>query len=279
MRRRLQLTVLPLLLALAGSLLTPAGGAHVDAAAAEPTPGAAGLGDRLNPGLGNGGYDVLHYDLSLRYAASDPSQGLDGDETILASATQSLSSFNLDFAGKDVGAVFVNGGRAAFRRNGEELIVTPREPLPEGGQFTVRITHFTAAPTKVTGSVGSTAFIVTPDGSATAPQPYFAHLIYPCNDHPRDKATFAFSIDVPAGVKAIANGVEVGRSTRDNRTTWTYAMDEPMATELTQVAVGTWDFGTPRLHAGVVLRDVTPPSRTAFMQQALAMEPSQLDYM
>jgi hypothetical protein len=63
-----------------------------------PSPGAAGLGDRLNPGIGNGGYDVLRYDLVLRYATSDPAQAIDGDETILARATQSLSRFNLDFA-------------------------------------------------------------------------------------------------------------------------------------------------------------------------------------
>ena len=68
-------------------------------AAASPSPGAAGIGDRLNPTLGNGGYDVLHYDLDLRYATSDPAQSLLGDETIAARATQSLSRFNLDFGG------------------------------------------------------------------------------------------------------------------------------------------------------------------------------------
>ena len=52
---------------------------------------------------------------------------------------------------------------------------------------TVVITAFTAVPTKITWSVDSVAFFVTPDGSATAPQPYDAHMIYPCNDHPRDK--------------------------------------------------------------------------------------------
>ena len=64
------------------------------------SPGSAGLGDRLNPGIGNGGYDVLHYDLDLRYATSAPAQSIDGTVTILARATQSLSRFNLDFGGR-----------------------------------------------------------------------------------------------------------------------------------------------------------------------------------
>jgi aminopeptidase N len=246
---------------------------------AAPSPGAAGLGDRLNPGIGNGGYDVLHYDLYLRYATNDPAQALDGDETIVATATQSLSRFNLDFGGTSVGGVSVNGKRAAFKRNGEELIVTPSEPLPNGQQFTVSVTHFAATPTKITGDWNSVAFFVTPDGSAALPQPYGAHLIYPCNDHPRDKATFTFRIDVPAGTDAVTNGDEVGRSTRDGRTTWTYVMDQPMATELTQIAVGDWDLGAPSRHGSVILRDVTAPSKTAFMQPILAFEPSQLDYM
>src|SRR3982751_5343277 len=68
-----------------------------------PSPGAAGVGDRLFPQLGNGGYDVQHYDLDLRYATSAPTQSVDGTVTILATATQALSRFDLDFAGQSIG--------------------------------------------------------------------------------------------------------------------------------------------------------------------------------
>src|SRR3954447_15725419 len=84
-----------------------------------PSPGAAGIGDRLFPTLGNGGYDVQHYDLDLHYATAAPSQGIDGTATIVATATQSLSRFDLDFAGDGVGAVRVNGAPAAFTRDGD----------------------------------------------------------------------------------------------------------------------------------------------------------------
>ena len=57
-------------------------------ALAAPSPGAPGLRDRLFPLLGNGGYDVQHYDLDLRYATGAPSQSIDGTVTILARATQ-----------------------------------------------------------------------------------------------------------------------------------------------------------------------------------------------
>ena len=248
-------------------------------AAASPSPGSVGIGDRLNPTLGNGGYDVLHYDLDLRYATSNPAQSLLGDETIAARATQSLSRFNLDFGGNGITGVRVNGRSARFSHEGEELVVTPRHPLRKGRTFVVKVAGFTATPTAPGDTDASTAFFITPDGSATAPQPYYAHLVYPSNDHPRDKATFRFEINVPEGTKAVANGVETGRRTRHGRTKWTYVMRQPMATELTQIAVGNWDFSTPQRHHGVILRDVTAPSVTAALQPALAIEPGQLDYM
>src|SRR3954447_23565687 len=114
MRRALLLAVAAL------AVLTPT------ASAAAPSPGSAGVGDRLFPQLGNGGYDVQHYDVDLRYATSAPSQPLQGTVNILARATQALSRFDLDFSGRSVGAIFVNGTPASWRRDGEDLVITPR---------------------------------------------------------------------------------------------------------------------------------------------------------
>ena len=273
------------LLARALALRTLALAALLSVAAAFPanaatySPGAAGLGDRLNPGIGNGGYDVQDYDLRLRYATADPSQPVQGDETITARATQGLSQFNLDFGGKSVGGVAVNGAPAKFKRTGEELIVTPASPINNGATFTVVVTDFTAVPSKITWAIESVVFFVTPDGSATAPQPYFAHLIYPCNDHPRDKATFTFTIDAPAGRDAVANGTEIGHTTSDGRTIWTYRMNHPMATELTQIAVGDWDFSPTVRHGDVAIRNATAPAITAAVRPALDLTEQQLDWM
>src|SRR5262245_32730059 len=90
------------------------------------SPGAPGLGDRLYPLEGNGGYDVQHYDVDLTYGNqfSDP---VNGTVNILARATQSLSRFDLDYSGRTVSSVLVNGGPASFRRDGQELIITPRK--------------------------------------------------------------------------------------------------------------------------------------------------------
>jgi aminopeptidase N len=69
------------------------------------TAGAAGIGDPYFPDDGNGGYDVAHYNLAVRY---DPGTGvLVGVTDIEAIATQNLSQFNLDLKGLTVRSVTV----------------------------------------------------------------------------------------------------------------------------------------------------------------------------
>jgi aminopeptidase N len=250
------------------------------ATSTHPTPGAAGIGDSLFPTLGNGGYDAQHYDLALRYATSAPTQGIDGTVTMHAVATQSLSRFDLDFSGKSVGSVTVNAAPARFERNGEELVITPARPIAKGARFTVTVKHFTADPAVADPEVfPPPAFIVTPDGSATAGQPNAMHSVYPSNDHSRDKASFSFHLDVPTGETAVANGVLTGKRAHAGRTVWSYEQRQPMATELTQIAAGSFTVLKRGRVNGVPVRDVVPTRLAATLDPLLAAEKDHLKWM
>jgi aminopeptidase N len=250
--------------------------AAAPAAAAPPSPGAAGLGDRLFPLLGNGGYDTLHYNLDLRYETSEPSQSVDGTVTIVARATQALSRFNLDFGGESVGAVSVNGRSASWTREGDELVITPSRPLAKGRPFVVRVKDFVTVPGE---GATSTALFMTPHGTATAAQPDLAHFVYPSNDHPSDKASYTFRLDVPSGIVAVANGVPTGRREQGGRTTWSYVQRQPMATELIQLAVGSYDLLSAGRHRGVPIRNVIAPTLRDVGDPAVALTPQHLDWM
>lgn len=93
----------------------------------DPKPGADGVGDPLFPTLGNGGYDVRHYDLSFDF--TPVTYDFTGTMKISAKATQDLSSFNLDVDSLAIDAVKVDGKDAAFAvslgKSGQELTVTP----------------------------------------------------------------------------------------------------------------------------------------------------------
>jgi aminopeptidase N len=245
-----------------------------------PSPGAAGVGDRLFPTLGNGGYDVQHYDLDLRYATSAPSQGIDGTVTILATATQPLSRFNLDFAGDSAGGVSVNGLPARFVRDGEDLVITPKLPLLKGLPFIVQVSHYTAHPIEPDpNDLLGAPFFITPDGSATAGQPAGTHKFLPSNDTPSDKATYTIRFDVPAGEPAFANGVLLSKSTSRGRTHYVYLMRQPMATELIQLAVGNYVAIDRGRHHGLPIRDVVAPSLQTLLADKLPLETDHIDWM
>jgi aminopeptidase N len=245
-----------------------------------PTPGAAGIGDPLYPTLGNGGYDVERYELELRYETAAPDQAIDGTVEIKARATQALSRFNLDFAGDGVGSVTVNGEPASWVRDGDELVITPADPLRKGKRFRVTIAHFVTTPRAPDPDVFLGApFFMTADGSAWAAQPAGAHEIFPSNDHPRDKAAFTFRVDVPAGTTAVANGELDDHDTAGGREIWSYDQDEPMATELAQVAVGALTVISRGNHHGVTVRDVVPAHLADALEPKLAVVVDQLEWL
>src|SRR3954471_1823722 len=264
----------PFVLALAFTALLAA-----PARADSPSPGAPGVGDRLYPTLGNGGDDALHYDLDLRYLTGAPSSPVDGTVRMVAKATQSLSRFDLDFAGQSVGGVSVDGTPARFRRVGEDIVVTPRKPIRNGETFLVT-TRYTAVPTEANGDDPvTTAFFVHTAGSATAGQPNLAHYFLPSNDHPSDKATFDIRFDVPAGKTAVGNGVKVVSWPDRGRPRFVFCMGQPMATELIQLAVGDLDVTNQGVKAGVFVRDVTARPITAQIVPLLDVTGDQLAWM
>src|SRR5262249_27430593 len=172
--------------------------------------GAPGLGDPYFPGAGNGGYDVQSYRLELRYDP-DPNE-LDGHAVIAATATQDLATFNLDFGSLDIAAITVNGRAAHAQHTAEtELRVTPAALIANRSTLTIDARY--------RGKPPGDGSHPTEDGASVLGEPNAATAWFPSNDHPRDKATYDFSITVPAGLNAIANGVLRGQSTSDGWTT------------------------------------------------------------
>jgi hypothetical protein len=203
-------------------------------------PGAPGVGDPYYPLDGNGGYDVSHYDLRIRY---DPSTDvLGGHATIRARATENLSSFDLDLIGLTVRAVTVDGRRARWSRDGQELSVVPRRELDKRERFTVRVKYDGVPQPIENAALGASGFFATDDGFDIAGQPQGAATWFPANDHPTDKASYTFRVKVPNGPKVVANGRLVDRRSRQGWTTWTWQAKNPMASYLATVDVGEFDI-------------------------------------
>jgi hypothetical protein len=204
-----------------------------------PSPGTSGVGDSLYPGFGNGGYDTQHYTLNLNVTNVNTSQ-LQATTTIEAIATQSLSSFNLDFIGFDIKGITVNGKAAAFSRDGQELTITPRQALDKDELFQVAV-QYSGSPTPI-DSVAfpfpvPTGWVLLDGGSFVLSEPDGAANFYPVNDHPLDRASYTFKITVPEGYEAVANGIR--KSITDNGDTLTYLFEanDPMVSYLSTVNI------------------------------------------
>jgi aminopeptidase N len=243
-------------------------------AAAPPGPAALGIGDRLFPTLGNPGYDVRAYDLALRYSG-DNTRALSARTRIDARVTAArLDRVNLDFSRGTVRSVTVNGRPAGHVGADEDLVVTPRTPLRRGERLRIEVAH--TSPTRGAGRGG---WIRTADGLAMANQADAAHRVFPCNDHPSDKALFTFRLTAPRALTAVANGLRTGRVHNGDTTTWSYRTAHPMATELAQVSFG--DSAVVRRPGphGLPLRDVVPRRLRAELEPWLARTPRQITWM
>ena len=201
--------------------------------------GADGLGDVLYPQLGNGGYDVQHYTIDLRFTPEE--NFIAGATDIAAIAQQDLASFNLDLFGLEVAAVAVNDVPAAFERIDFELVITPSAPLAEGDPFSVRVEYSgTPEPINDPAAPIPLGWQAYPDGYfAAVSQPSGAMNWFPANNHPLDKSSFTFRITAPPPNTVAANGILSDIIENDDGSrTFVWEAKDPMAAYLTIVAVG-----------------------------------------
>jgi len=226
----------------------------------------ASAGDPLFPNLGNGGYDVDHYDVALTFRDDGSIVGL---TTISADAAMDLPSFDLDFTSLSVGAVRVDGADANWTMRDEELVVTPAVPITAGHRFVVEV-EYAGTPHRV-----ATTALPFPIGWFDGPsgaeyvvaEPDAAHSWFPSNDHPSDKATFGFSLTVPSGTFAAANGTLVDTVDDIGSVTYRWETRHPMATYLATILVSDHHSLVPdpgsTATSGVDVRNVLPTTLAA----------------
>ncbi|MEV6836678.1 M1 family metallopeptidase [Streptomyces sp. NPDC051133] len=242
--------------------------------AAAGTTGTAGAGDPYFPLSGNGGYHVRHYGLTLRYDTA--SRRLDGTAVLTARATQRLTRFDLDLSGLKVTGVTVDRAAAAFRRDGQELVVTPRRALRAGRQFRVTVAYH-GTPKPVTDPDGSPdGWIPTDDGAFVAGEPQGAMTWFPANSHPKDKSSYDFTITVPEGRTAVAGGVLLGQHTAHGRTTFRWRETRPMAAYLATATVGKFRVERYTTPDGVQVYNAVDPREASAAAPVLKKLPSVL---
>ena len=219
--------------------------------------GALEIGDPYFPGIGNGGYDVERYELVLDVELD--SDELEAEVTVRARALAALTSFSLDLYGLEVESVRVDGEAARFERTppapgldfsdkpfkSAELVVHPLRPLSAGASFVVEVRYSGVPAVRPDPSVGAFLPGVGWDrkesGVYVVSECIGASSWFPCNDHPRDKATFGFRVTVDKPYTAAANGLLKEVVDEGDERTFVFEASDPMATYLATLNVA--EFG------------------------------------
>jgi hypothetical protein len=234
--------------------------------------GAGDLGDTYYPGIGNGGYDVAHYDLDLGY--NPTTHILNGRATITAAATQNLCRFNLDLRGLTVASVKVDGAAAPFTREGRELIITPAQALRAASGFVVEVVYSGEpgpAPRDPDNFIDGWNY--TENGSYTSTPPQGADTWYPSNNTTNDKATFTFNVTVPADRQVMSNGQLISNTVDEAAGTsnWVWDETEPMATYLATLNIGKFTILRDTTASGIpIINGVRPDQLTDLARTRLA---------
>jgi len=245
---------------------------------ADPNAGAPGLGDSLYPGFGNGGYEVEHYTLDITVHDVATSE-LNAITTIEANATQELSSFNLDFIGFQIASVTINDQPATFKRKGQELTITPANPIANKQPFTV-VVQYNGSPEKLHSQAlpFQTGWVTFDSGSFVLSEPDGSASFYPVNDHPLDKASYTFRVTVPEPFEVAANGILTQTIDNGNTTTFLFEARSPMASYLATVDIDEFDIETMQSPNGTPIRNYYAAGLPEKVRDPFARQGEMIDY-
>ncbi|HBH59096.1 MAG TPA: peptidase M1, partial [Arthrobacter bacterium] len=186
---------------------------------------AASAPDPYMPGHGTNAYRVSRYELDLDYKLS--SNRLSGRAVLHALTMYPTAALVLDLTGLRATKIQLNGRRVRkFSQRAEQLVIVPEAALPAGEEFTLDI-RYEGNPVPRRGLWGEVGWEELTDGVLVAGQPNGAASWFPCNDHPRDKASYRISVTTDANYRAVCNGTLIAHTSRASRETWVYEQAEP----------------------------------------------------
>ncbi|MEO6997114.1 MAG: M1 family metallopeptidase [Terracoccus sp.] len=231
-------------------------------------------GDPYVPGRGDVSFEVTHYDLDLDYKMS--SNRLSGKAVLEVVATVPVAKLHLDLVGLRVSKVTVDGQTVKWAHRGERLTIPLRHRLAAHERVTVAITY-AGSPAPVRSPWGEVGWEELDDGVLVASQPTGAPTWFPCNDHPRSKATYRIGIECDSPYEVVATGTLTDKRVRGSRTRRVFEQRHPMATYLAAVHAG--QYAQVTLAEGPVpQRVVLPAGVKAPVLADLARQPRMMSF-
>lgn len=227
--------------------------------------------DTFFPESGNCGYEIEHYDITFNW--DDQTNILTGDVALSINTEADLEEIPLDFSNRyAIQELTVDGIITPFTQTKENLYITGI--FSAGKRYILRIRYSGLAEEQLILAPASASDQTEIKPFCMVDEPNLAAEWFPCNDHPKDKATFSTSVTVPARYAAASNGRLINillpdgelftpgndfqmsaDGTAEGTVTYTYEADVPMAPYLYTVCIDSFDMEQKTLDDGIVQLD------------------------
>jgi aminopeptidase N len=179
--------------------------------------------------------DILSYDLQIELFLS--TQQIAGTTAItFTSAGGTVTQVPLQLRQLDVGSVWDLTGSLSFSHVGDSLVVSLTDPVTPGVNRTIFVqysgTPWNEGPGKFGGFWFHPYVSYQMGVGVYSASPSMGRCMFPCWDHPSDKATFEFHVTVDDTVEVVANGAFQGVNFSGGKATWSWLLSQPMSTYL-----------------------------------------------
>ncbi|MFL0412237.1 M1 family metallopeptidase [Microbacterium paludicola] len=191
--------------------------------------------DAYTPLSGDPNVRIARYELQLDYRVA--TNRLDAVATITGRVRERTKSISLDLVGLRATRVKAAGrSDVKHRQTDRKLKLAFGAPLEAGESFTLTIAYGGAPRARGT-RWGTLGWEELNDGVLVASQPTGAPTWFPCNDLPRDKATYRIRVTTDAAYTVVA-GQPVTPVLERGRRVWTFDLDVPTPTYLVALYIG-----------------------------------------
>ena len=191
-------------------------------------------------------YDVISYDVSVEVFPSLEVLECTTD-VVFTPEMAGLDEIRLDLVDLTVTAVSDINGSLSYSQVEDSLFVTLAQPVNPGDTIWVRIEYSGTPWNEGSGGFGGFFFNTTSSGNVSyhmgvgvyTDPPSLGRVIFPCWDHPADKASVDFHITVEDTLYAVANGdlQSIDENGTDATLTYNWSQPQPMSTYLAAFAV------------------------------------------
>ncbi len=213
--------------------------------------------------------DFLTADTDIKFNLSE--RKVMGNVTYTFEVKTEIDTINIDAKNMHFTQVVLNGKKVNFKNNQKQLKLFSGYTV---GKNTVNI-QYEALPKQALYFIGTGLDLqIWTQGQGK----YTSHWL-PSFDDYNEKVIFSTKVTFDSDYHVVANGELEQKSNVGGQTTWTYKMNQPMASYLVMLAVGKYQVTTEKARSGVPIESFIRPAEASRLKNTYQHTKKMFDFL